>query len=447
MIPQAVILSGGKGTRLAERLRLPDGTFLPKPLVRLGGIPLLERQIRHVAAFGARRITLLVNHQAETIRDFCSSLILPGVAIELFDDGEPRGTAGAVLQILDALDDEFVVMYGDTLLNVDMERFYAFHRTHAADMTLFVHPNDHPQDSDLLEVDARGRLIAIHPYPHPAGADFGNLVNAALYCMRKEALLPFRQKQAPLDFARDLFPLMLAQGQALAAYASPEYIKDAGTPQRLDRAEEDLRSGRFAAQTLRLPQRAVFLDRDGVINELRGFIATVDDFQLLPGVGQAVRRLNRAGFLAVVVTNQPVVARGECDESGLRAIHKRMETLLGLEGAYIDRLYYCPHHPDSGFPGERADLKGPCGCRKPATGMLEAARKDMNIDFAQSWFVGDSTMDVQCARNAGIRSLLVHTGEGGRDGRYRVAPAGEAEDLGAAVEHILSEKRNGGQAA
>jgi histidinol-phosphate phosphatase family protein len=195
---------------------------------------------------------------------------------------------------------------------------------------------------------------------------------------------------------------------------------------------------------LRLPQRAVFLDRDGVINEDVGFLSRVEDMRLLPGAAAAIRRLNRAAFLAVVVTNQAVVARGECDEAGLRRIHNRMETLLGEEGAHVDRLYYCPHHPDGGFPGERKELKGPCACRKPATGMLEAARRDMNIAFAQSWFVGDRETDVLCARNAGVRSILVEADAGREGGPCLAHPDVRAKDLEAAVAHILSQEPRAG---
>jgi D,D-heptose 1,7-bisphosphate phosphatase len=129
--------------------------------------------------------------------------------------------------------------------------------------------------------------------------------------------------------------------------------------------------------------------------------------ELLPGAAEAVRAINRAGRLAVLITNQPVIARGECTEAGLRQIHNRLEWLLGESHAYLDAIYYCPHHPDSGYPGERPDLKTVCTCRKPATGLLETATRDLNIDVGRSWMVGDSTADMQAAQNFGIRSVLV----------------------------------------
>jgi D,D-heptose 1,7-bisphosphate phosphatase len=143
------------------------------------------------------------------------------------------------------------------------------------------------------------------------------------------------------------------------------------------------------------------------LNQERGWLSAPENLELMPGAAEGVRAINRSGRLAVVITNQPVVARGECSETGLRQIHNRLEWLLGESHAYLDAIYYCPHHPDSGFPGERADLKIACECRKPATGLLEAATRDLNIDVRRSWMIGDREGDMQAAKNFGIRSVLV----------------------------------------
>lgn len=440
---QAIILAGGKGTRLAERLR-----GLPKPLVPIGGEPLLQRQLLLLKRAGIHDVTILVNHKAEAIAEFCRAHQDFGMGIRLVDDGIPRGTAGATLAALDMLPqqaNDLLVLYGDTLLNVDIDRLFAFHDSHAGAATLFLHPNSHPQDSDLVEMDGQGRIRAIHAYPHPPQAIYANLVNAALYVLRRDALLPWRplaeENPRVIDFAKELFPRMLAAGQALYGYNSPEYIKDVGTPVRLDSAEEDIATGRYGSGSLASPRAAVFLDRDGVINQEVGFLRRREDFTLLPGAAEAIRRCNQSGLLCVVVTNQPVIARGECTEEELATIHAWMDTLLGKEGAYLDRLYHCPHHPDAGYAGERPELKIACTCRKPEIGMLEQARHDLNIDFSRSWLVGDRTGDILAAHRAGVRSILVRTGFAGTDGQYAVEPDAVADDLGAAVDMILHPSR------
>jgi histidinol-phosphate phosphatase family protein len=430
---QVVILAGGKGTRLRERLG-----DLPKPLIDVCGVPLLERQVLLAKRYGFENALILVNHRAEKIAQFCSSRGNWGMDVECIDDGEPKGTAGAVLQIFDRLDEEFLVMYGDTMLEVDLDRFHRYHvQGDGAAATLFLHPNDHPQDSDLVEIDESGNVEAFHPYPHDATRYYPNLVNAALYWIRKSALAPWRAFEGMLDFGKDLFPAMITQGMILRGYNSPEYIKDCGTPKRIDKVCEDFASGRIDRASLAKRQMAVFLDRDGTINREVNHLSAPVQLELLAGVEQAIQKLNHADYRTCIVTNQPVIARGECTVDSLRQIHNKLETLLGMQGAYLDRIYYCPHHPDKGFASEIASLKIDCECRKPKTGMIETAIKELNIAREKSWLVGDTTSDILAGQRAGIRSILVETGHAGLDQKHWVVPDYIVPDLPAAVEFIL----------
>lgn len=428
---QAVILAGGKGTRLAERL---NGR--PKPLIDVCGVPLLERQVRTLVEHGVDDVVVLVNHAADQIEAFFAERDF-GCTVTLVDDGEPRGTAGATLACLDKLRDCFLVVYGDTLFDIDIAHMVAAHEASGADATLLLHPNDHPADSDLVEIDGAGRITRLHSYPHPAGADLRNLVNAAFYVIERRALENWAVPGWTGDFAKDLFPQMVAAGALLHGYVSFEYIKDLGTPKRLDKVERHLREGVVARASRSQKQAAVFVDRDGTLNTLRGYVRAPDELELIPGTAAAVRRLNAAEYRVVLVTNQPVLARGDVTEVGMEAIQARLETLLGEEGGYLDAVHLCPHHPDSGFPGEVPALKMVCRCRKPATGLFEDAAEALNIDFERSWMVGDSTADIKAAQNLGLRAILVETGEGGRDGKYDVTPDRTVPDFAAAVSLIL----------
>jgi len=432
---QVVILAGGKGTRLRERLG-----NLPKPLVDLCGTPLLERQVLLAKKFGIARVLILVNHAAGQIVDFCNKRDNWGLDVQCIDDGVPRGTAGATLAVFDHLADEFLVMYGDTMLDVDLKRFYDFHaQSPDAAATLLLHPNDHPHDSDLVAVNDANRILGFHPYPHDPSHDYPNLVNAALYWIRKPALVPWCTEQGVLDFAKDLFPLMLRHGSTLRGYNSPEYIKDIGTPARLDKVCRDYRSGKIERARLDHPQAMVFIDRDGTIVREVDHLRAPAQLELLPGAGEAIRQLNASEYRCCVVSNQPVIARGECSVDGMRAIHNRLETLLGGKGAYLDRIYYCPHHPDRGFPGERAELKMVCNCRKPATGMIEHATGDFNVASERSWLIGDTSTDIETARRSGLKSILVETGYAGLDYRWWATPDATVPDLASAVAYILDE--------
>jgi histidinol-phosphate phosphatase family protein len=425
---QAVIIAGGKGTRLVSRTGA-----LPKTLVPVGGKPLVEHQICLAAKHGFLDVVLLLGYGSDEVRELVGNGSRWGVTVRSIVESRPLGSAGAVMAALPHLDSRFVVIYGDTILNVDLSRFWDTHARSGADLSMFVHPNDHPADSDLVEADEAGVVVALHPYPRSPDRDYANLVNAALYIVEREALLPFAQPNALLDFGKHIFPAMLAKGARLFAYRSPEYIKDAGTPDRLDSVERDYQTGRIAAGSLETASPAVFLDRDGTINAEVNRARSPDELILIPGAAAGIATLNRAGFLVVVITNQPVIARGDCTEAELRLIHNRLETILGRERAYIDRIYFCPHHPHGGFVGERAELKFVCGCRKPAIGLIDLATQELNIDLSRSWMVGDSTTDICTARNAGVRSVLVRTGHGGRDGQFEHPPDLVAADLNEAA--------------
>jgi D,D-heptose 1,7-bisphosphate phosphatase len=431
---QAVILAGGKGTRLLSR-----SGALPKALIDLGGTPLLGHQLRLLQEHGFTKVLLLVNYLAESISDYCRASAFRNLNISVLHDGQALGTAGAVLQALPQLDEQFAVLYGDTMLNVDLTRFWNWHARHPqAAASLFLHPNDHPQDSDLVELDNHDRILRFHPYPHPDGAYLPNLVNAALYIVRRDALSHASAHPQPFDFAKHLFPQMLQNGAQLLGYVSPEYIKDAGTPHRLDAVRRDLASGLIARSSLAVPQRAVFLDRDGTINEERGHIRRADALNIFEHAGPAIRRLHEAGWRTVLITNQPVLARGEATAEDLRQIHAKLDTVLARSGAFLDRKYICPHHPESGFPGEVPALKTTCACRKPSPGLIFQAQNELNLNLAESWFIGDSAADIGAARAAGVTSILVRTGLLQTLETKQVEPDFMEENLASAVDLILN---------
>lgn len=432
---QAIILAGGKGTRLASRLH-----GRPKPLVDVGGVPLLERQLQALEDADIDEVIILVNHAADQIESFLANRKGTIRTILINDGDKARGTAGATLACIDQLADRFLVVYGDTLFNIDIPRMLAWHVEHRADATLFLHPNDHPYDSDLVDVDDTDRIRAFYSYPHPADLDLRNLVNAAFYVIERSALERWADTEIPCDFAKDLFPRMLDAGQRLYGYISYEYIKDLGTPGRLDKVEHHLASGIVARRSYRSKQSAIFLDRDGTLNELSGYVTSPAQLVMLPGAAEALHRFNDAEYRTILVTNQPVIARGDCTTKDLAAIHARLETLLGKGGAYLDDILFCPHHPDSGFAGEVPELKIACTCRKPETGMIDQAIARYNIDPAQSWMVGDSSADMRVGRRAGLSCVLVETGEGGRDGKYLFGPPDfTARDILEAANFIVSD--------
>jgi D,D-heptose 1,7-bisphosphate phosphatase len=430
---QVVILAGGKGTRLKE----VSGN-LPKSMVPVLGKPLLQYLIEQCVEYGISNIKLLVSYKKEVIENYFGDGNQYGATIQYIVEDIPRGTAGALMGALPELDEQFLVVYGDTFFDIDLGSFWKFHQDQAGDATIFLHPNDHPHDSDLVEINADLQVQKIHPYPHD-NQWRQNLVNAAVYMFNKDALQGVDFISDRPDIAKELFPLMLESKKKLYGYISTEYIKDMGTPKRLSKVERDINFGKVKSLNKQTPKMAIFLDRDGTINQEVDHLSSQEQFELIDGVGEAICQINSAGILAVVVTNQPVIARGELKEAELKLIHNKMDTLLGRQGAYLDRLYYCPHHTDSGFEGEIRVLKLDCDCRKPKIGLFIQAKNDLNIVLEKSWVVGDSTRDILAAQNAGMKSILVKTGYAGKDGCYEVTPDFLVENLNEAVELILKE--------
>ena len=433
---QAVIIAGGKGTRLSSRLG-----NLPKPLVDFCGKPLLYHQLELLKSYGFKDILILAGHKSEKIFDFINTNQNFGLNIKIISEAEPLGTSGSLLAAYKHLAKVFLVVYGDTMLNIDLERFLKSHKKSSNDITLFVHPNDHPHDSDIVEINKNNNVIAFHPYPHKSKKYYRNLVNAALYIVERDVISTEDVNKNIIfsDFIKDLFPKLLQLGANIGAYNSPEYIKDCGTPERLDQSILDFQNGKIKNSNLRIPQTAIFIDRDGTLNEEVGHLSDEKQFKLIDDADRAIKLINNSKYKCIVITNQPVIARGECSFEELQNIHNKMEALLGLSSSFIDRIYFCPHHPDSGFDNEVTSLKVTCNCRKPNIKLLELAKEEFNIDFNKSWFIGDRTVDIKTAKNCGIKSILVETGAAGKDGKYEIKPDFTKPNILSAVKHILKE--------
>jgi len=396
---QLVIIAGGKGTRLGLR-------DVPKPMVEIDAKPLLEHQINLAKRCGIDEVFILSGHLAEVIVDYFGDGSAWGVKIHHVVEPYPLGTAGSLNLLEGKLKDRFLVFYGDVVMDFDVDRFIDFDAQYDSVGTTIVHPNDHPYDSDLVEMDNDGKVTAFLPKPHPEGVVYQNLVNAAVYIF-STSIFDYIEEGISQDFGKDILPKVVEQGGFLMAYATPEYIKDMGTKDRFEHVSQDFVSGKVARLNFHNSRPAIFLDRDGVINKDMDVKPSVEAFELLEGVAGAIAKINKSDYLSVVVTNQPMIAKGVVSAEDVEATHKKLETLLGNEGAFVNKIYYCPHHPERGWEGEIAELKIDCDCRKPKAGMLFKAQKDLNIDLSKSWMIGDRETDLKAGKNAGCQTILV----------------------------------------
>lgn len=405
-------MAGGRGTRISS-----VASDIPKPMIRIDGKPVLEHEIECLRDQGFTDLILTVSHLGNVIMDYFGdgSGISPatgkpfGVSIAYYFEQEPLGNAGALFKIKDQLTEDFLLLNADAMFDVDFNRFVAFHKAHGGLVTLFTHPNSHPYDSGLILADKCGSVEKWLAKEDSRPQHYRNRVNAGLHVINPK-VLETEITTPKVDLDRQLLKPLAGSGK-MFCYDSPEYIKDMGTPERYYAVCDDLISGRVKAKNLQNKQKAVFLDRDGTLNKYVGFLRNIDQFELIEGTAEAIKKINNSGYLAIVATNQPVIARGEVTFEELEEIHNKMETLLGLEGAYLDAIYFCPHHPHKGYEGEVPELKFDCECRKPKAGLLLQAAKDFNIDLSASYMVGDGDNDVQCGINAGCKSVLITDGD------------------------------------
>lgn len=426
---QAVILAGGRGSRLASRL---NGK--PKPLIDLCGVPLLERQIQVLKGHGFSKLMILVNFKADLIIDFCKSNKNWGLNIQYVDEGEPRGTAGAVLNAFDHLEDQFLVVYGDTMFDVDLHRLQTFHSAIPnTAVTLFLHPNDHPMDSDIVEADIDGTIRHIHPYPHPEEMWLPNLVNAALYFMNRDALSPWLGVGGVLDFGKDIFPSLLRLGYKLRGYRSFEYIKDVGTPSRIDKVSSDFLSGRIKRSKIGSRQKVVLIGRTVLVMPESCRTLDLSALQLKDGVADGIAQLNASEHRVCMFYTDSMPSNSVVRSPEQYLANCKIETLLGRHSAYLDRIECnLKSSGDVSSSDQLLDAKqGRLWHTSART--LQSVLVEMNADFQGSWLISNRVDDICQANRIGIRTILVEDTDMGSVDDYCSSTSFVAEDIKSAV--------------
>lgn len=422
---KVVIMAGGKGTRIASIAQ-----DVPKPMILIQNKPILQYEIESLREQGFTEFIITISYLGQIIKNYFDDGKRFGVHIEYYFEEEPLGTAGALFRIRDKLTEDFLLINADSIFDIDFKRFVKFHKDQGGLVTLFTHPNSHPYDSGLLVVDQDNYVLNWMSKEETRPKYYRNLVNAGIHIVNP-CVLDQKISTKKVDLDRQLLKPLCGE-KKMVSYRSPEYVRDMGTPERYYMVCDDFKRGIIKSKNLLQKQKAIFLDRDGTINEYVGFLRNIEKFVLKNDVASAIKKINWSQYLAIVVTNQPVIARGEVTLEGLDYIHKKMETELGKQGAFLDATFFCPHHPDKGFVGELLEYKVECNCRKPKPGMLLHAAKKYNIDLKQSWMIGDGKNDILAGKKAGCKTCLIGENSYGQD--YT------AVSLTQAVDYILLDK-------
>ena len=389
---RAVILCGGLGTRLGELT-----ARLPKPLVSVAGRPFLETLLGEIGRQGFDRVTLLAGFEGEQIAHFAKRSPVArrfALSIDVIIEAEPLGTAGALAAASGEIDEDFILLNGDTWFDIDLLTLSRFATTRHADAAIAMALRRAPDSSRYGVAKLNGERIVAFDDSRAQGSGPA-LVNGGVYFVRRGALASLANKRS---LELDVLPDLARRGQ-IAGLPFDSFFIDIGVPETYAAAQRDVPT--------RLTKPAVFLDRDGVLNRDLGHVGSRDRFEWMPGALSAVRRLNHSGYYVFVVTNQAGVSRGYYSEREVQELHRWMQRALRAEGAHLDDIRYCPDHPDAREP----QYKKVSAWRKPEPGMLLDLMQAWPLDLERSFLVGDKQTDMEAARRAGIRGWLYPGGD------------------------------------
>ena len=284
---KVVIMAGGKGTRISS-----VANDIPKPMIQIEGKSVLEREIECLRKQGFTDIIITISHLGKVITDYFGDGSKFGVDIDYYYEEEPLGNAGALFKIKDKLTSDFLLLNADAMFDIDFNRFVEYHKKNGGLVTLFTHPNSHPYDSGLIIANEYGQVEKWLSKEESRPEYYKNRVNAGLHVINPKIL---RQNitTEKVDLDRQLLKPLAGTGK-MYCYDSPEYVKDMGTPDRYYSVCNDYRNGVVTEKNLHSKQKAVFIDRDGTINRYVGFLKDIDEFELIDGVAEAIKKINES---------------------------------------------------------------------------------------------------------------------------------------------------------
>jgi D-glycero-D-manno-heptose 1,7-bisphosphate phosphatase len=386
---QAVVLVGGVGSRLGSLAKRR-----PKPLLDVAGRPFIEHSLLNLRRFGFDSFLLLAGHLSTVVEEMIGpdTAFARSLNAEVKVVVEPRamGTGGALAYARDHLAQTYLLTNGDTFFDFNV-----------LDLTVTRQPSWLGRIALRRVPDARRyglvetRNGCVTGFLEKPAVAMGGLINGGVYWLKRE--VAERATEFPCSLEADIFPMLAQEGRLEGAEYTGLFV-DIGVPEDLARA------GPILLSALRRP--AVFLDRDGTLNHDAGYTHRIEDFRWVAGVPELIKRLNDAGILVFVVSNQSGVARGYYGLGEVEALHRWMNADLMRIGAHIDDFRFCPHHPQGQVP----DYSKVCGCRKPQPGMIEELLAQWSLDPARCLMIGDKETDAEAARRAGIAGIAVATG-------------------------------------
>jgi mannose-1-phosphate guanylyltransferase/phosphomannomutase len=391
----AVIIAGGKGTR-------SKNPTIPKSLVEIGNQTLLSHQAQEIINFGIKKIFVVGGFLGDLVHGEIDKLNVElGQNIKFISDSEQSGTSNALQIALRHVDDDLVlVVYGDIFFKFDLDRFLTSHISKKSNCSVLVHPNNHPQDSDLVTtVPFQDRIASFREKGSVDLRENENLVCAGIFLMDRHfaKFLDFKIK----DLSLAVLTLVHKKELHLSSYNTVGFLADTGTPERLRLVRQAIISGTVERRS-ESGKMGVFIDLDETLIENVEIKKDISFPLLDPKTCQLIGVLNRLGIPIFIVTNQPGIAKGFFDFYDLQIFKAKLDFELAEFSSFIDIWKVCPHHPDLGYPGEIAELKIQCSCRKPNIGLIKELEDSHSLDLTRCFFLGDSWRDRSLCEKLGI---------------------------------------------
>ena len=395
---ETFLIAGGKGTRFKSVSKKP------KILIKLGERSLLQTIIRNLKKYKIKKINIFVGQNFKEINKF---VLKNKININIIKENKLLGTAGCLSLISKKkLKKNILIIFGDIFFEVDFTKMINFHNKNKSDVTILSHPSDHMFDSDIIDVDSKNSVRKFYFKPHKRKIISHNLTMAGIFLIDKKllSLIPKYKKQ---DFSKNFLSVVLKKKYKVFSYKTREYCKDLGTSLRFKKVRKDFNTKKHKSLSLRKKIRAIFVDRDGVINIDEGPQKYSNPLNFIENSIDGLSRLRKLDYLIILITNQSAVAKGFLTIDALENSFKKLETRLSKNGFYFDDIYYCPHYPKNGYKGENKKYKIKCSCRKPKPGMILSAARKFNIDLKNSFFIGDSLRDYQAAKAAKVNPIIL----------------------------------------
>ena len=423
---QAVIICGGKGTRLKALIGNK-----PKALVKFNKKENLKILIEILKKNGIKNFLFLVNNFEHEIKKFLKENYKDNFIVK--KDENYFGTGGCLYDAKKHLQKNFLIVYSDLFIRFNFKNFIKKSALSKSIFSCVVHANNHPFDSDTVDLDRNYNIKKIYK-KNSTYHKINNAISGVYFAKKKFLSFFYFKKGRSYDLVNDILPYLIDRNHRIFAYKTIEYIKDFGTPERIKDIKKDIKINKIKNLDFSYKSKAIFLDRDGVINQENKKVKNLKNFKILPNINKAIKKINNNKIPCFIISNQSGLARKQFTLFDLLKIISKLDNYLSVKKAYIDDFLICPHYDNLKYKNTNFSFFSKF--RKPNPGMIASLASKYGINIKKSYFIGDTDIDVLTGKKIGLKTILVE-GPKIKDYKFNIKPNYRVKNLNSAVDLIL----------